>query len=194
MPRAAHSSTKRRASFSSPSAFATSASSPRSQLICPRPRRRPREKRQPFPSVAKRLSKILAEAGLASRRGSERLIAEGRVAVNGRLVTTQGTTADPERDRITVDGRPLGAPEPKRYVLLNKPRGYLTSRTDPRGRPVVLDFVREERVRLFPVGRLDFDAEGLLLLTNDGDLAQRLLHPRFGMKRVYEVEVDGRVT
>ena len=141
----------------------------------------------------KRLSKILAEAGLASRRGSERLIAEGRVAVNGQTVMAQGTTADPARDRITVDGRPLGAPEPKRYVLLNKPRGFLTSRIDPRGRPVVLDFVREERVRLFPVGRLDFDAEGLLLLTNDGDLAQRLLHPRFGMRRVYEVEVEGRV-
>ncbi len=141
----------------------------------------------------KRLSKILAEAGLASRRGSERLIAEGRVAVNGQVVTVQGSTADPERDRITVDGRPLRAPEPKRYVLLNKPRGYLTSRVDPRGRPVVLDLVREERVRLFPVGRLDFDAEGLLLLTNDGDLAQRLLHPRFGMRRVYEVEVEGRV-
>lgn len=144
--------------------------------------------------MEKRLSKILAEAGLASRRGSERLIAEGRVAVNGRVVTAQGTRADPERDRITLDGRPLLAPEPKRYVLLNKPRGFLTSRTDPRGRPVVLDLVQHERVRLFPVGRLDFDAEGLLLLTNDGDLAQRLLHPRFGIRRVYEVEVEGRVT
>jgi len=144
--------------------------------------------------VQKRLSKILAEAGLASRRGSERLIAEGRVTVNGETVTAQGTAADPARDRITVDGRPLAGPEPKRYLLLNKPRGYLTSRSDPRGRPVVLDLVREERFRLFPVGRLDFDAEGLLLLTNDGDLAQRLLHPRFGMRRVYEVEVQGRVS
>lgn len=144
--------------------------------------------------MEKRLNKILAEAGLASRRGSERLIAEGRVAVNGQVVTLQGAAADPERDRITVDGRPLGAPEPKRYVLLNKPRGYLTSRMDPRGRPVVLDLVRGERVRLFPVGRLDFDAEGLLLLTNDGALAQRLLHPRFGIRRVYEVEVEGRVS
>lgn len=144
--------------------------------------------------MEKRLSKILAEAGLASRRGSERLIAEGRVTVNGETVTAQGTTADPARDRITVDGRPLAGPEPKRYLLLNKPRGYLTSRSDPRGRPVVLDLVREERFRLFPVGRLDFDAEGLLLLTNDGDLAQRLLHPRFGMRRVYEVEVQGRVS
>ncbi|MBI4589754.1 MAG: rRNA pseudouridine synthase [Candidatus Rokubacteria bacterium] len=143
--------------------------------------------------MAKRLSKILAEAGLASRRGSERLIAEGRVAVDGQTVTAQGTTADPARDRITVDGRPLPAPEPKRYLLLNKPRGYLTSRSDPRGRPVVLDLVREERARLFPVGRLDFDAEGLLLLTNDGDVAQRLLHPRFGIVRVYEVAVVGHV-
>ena len=144
--------------------------------------------------MEKRLSKILAEAGLASRRGSERLIAEGRVTVNGQPVTAQGTTADPARDKIAVDGCPLGAPEPKRYLLLNKPRGFLTSRIDPRGRPVVFDLVRQERFRLFPVGRLDFDAEGLLLLTNDGDLAQRLLHPRFGIRRVYEVEVEGRVS
>jgi pseudouridine synthase len=143
--------------------------------------------------VEKRLSKILAEAGLASRRGSERLIADGRVAVNGQTITAQGTTADPARDRITVDGRPVGAAEPKRYVLLNKPRGYITSRVDPRGRPVVLDLLGGERARLFPVGRLYFDAEGLLLLTNDGDLAQRLLHPRFGLRRVYEVEVEGYV-
>ena len=144
--------------------------------------------------MEKRLSKILAEAGLASRRGSERLIAEGRVTVNGQAVTTQGTSAHPGRDRILVDGRPLPGVEPKRYVLLNKPRGYLTTRSDPRGRPVVLDLVKHERARLFPVGRLDLDAEGLLLLTNDGALAQRLLHPRFGIERVYEVEVEGRVT
>lgn len=143
--------------------------------------------------MGKRLSKILAEAGLASRRGSERLIAQGRVAVNGQTVTTQGAKADPGRDHITVDGRPVASPEPKRYLLLHKPRGYLTTRSDPRGRPVVLDLAREERVRLFPVGRLDFDAEGLLLLTNDGALAQRLLHPRFGVERVYEVDVEGRL-
>ncbi len=144
--------------------------------------------------MEKRLSKILAEAGLASRRSSERLIAEGRVTVNGQTVAAQGTTADPARDRIAVDGQPLPAPEPKRYLLLNKPRGYLTSRSDPRGRPVVLDLVKRERIRLFPVGRLDFDTEGLLLLTNDGDLAQRLLHPRFGIARVYEAEVEGHVS
>jgi pseudouridine synthase len=143
--------------------------------------------------VEKRLSKILAEAGIASRRGSERLIAEGRVSLNGLIVTIPGTTADWARDRIAVDGRLLPGPERKRYLLLHKPRGYLTSRTDPRGRPVVLDLVRDEPVRLFPVGRLDLDAEGLLLLTNDGALAQRLLHPRFGVARVYEVEVEGHV-
>lgn len=143
--------------------------------------------------MEKRLSKILAEAGLASRRGSERLIAQGRVTVNDRPVTTQGTSADPARDLIRVDGRPLPRVEPRRYLLLNKPPGYLTTRSDPRGRPVVLDLVGRERVRLFPVGRLDFDAEGLLLLTNDGALAQRLLHPRFEIPRVYEVEVVGRV-
>ncbi|MBI4241730.1 MAG: rRNA pseudouridine synthase [Candidatus Rokubacteria bacterium] len=141
-----------------------------------------------------RLSKILAEAGLASRRGSERLISDGRVTINGTVVTAPGTPADPLRDRITVDGQPLPPPEPKRYLLLHKPRGYVTSRRDPRQRPVVLDLVRDARVRLFPVGRLDFDCEGLLLLTNDGELAHRLLHPRFGVPRVYETEVEGRVT
>lgn len=141
-----------------------------------------------------RLSKILAEAGLASRRGSERLITEGRVTVNGQVVTAPGTTADPARDRIHVDGKPLPPPQPKRYLLLHKPRGYVTTRHDPQGRPVVLSLVREARARLFPVGRLDFDAEGLLLLTNDGELANRLLHPRFGVPRVYEVEVAGRIS
>lgn len=141
-----------------------------------------------------RLNKILAEAGLASRRGSERLLVEGRVAVNGQVVTAPGATADPHRDRIEVDGKPLPPPQPKRYLLLHKPRGYVTSRHDPQGRPVVLSLVREERARLFPVGRLDFDAEGLLLLTNDGELAHRLLHPRFGVPRVYEAEVAGRIS
>ena len=141
-----------------------------------------------------RLSKVLAEAGLASRRESERLFLAGRVSVNGETVTSPGVRVDPHRDRIVVDGRPLPPPEPKRYLLLHKPRGYLTSRSDPRGRPVVMDLVGRERVRLFPVGRLDADAEGLLLLTNDGFLAERLLHPRFRVPRVYEVEVKGRVS
>lgn len=144
--------------------------------------------------MQRRLNKILAEAGLASRRGSERFIQEGRVSVNGVRVAAPGTLVDPAHDRIQVDGHPLPTPEPKRYLLLHKPRGYMSSRTDPRKRPVVLDLVGAERVRLFPVGRLDFDAEGLLLLTNDGALAHRLLHPRFGMPRVYEAEVQGLLT
>lgn len=131
---------------------------------------------------------------MASRRGSERLIAEGRVFVNGRTAGDPGTTADPTTDLILVDGRALTSPEPKRYVLLYKPAGYLTTLSDPRGRPAIPDLVRGERARLFPVGRLDIDAEGLLLLTNDGELAHRLLHPRYRIPRVYEVEVRGNVT
>jgi len=140
-----------------------------------------------------RISKILAHAGLASRRGSERLITEGRVTVNGVVVTAPGATADPRHDRIAVDGQLIPPPEPKQYLLLHKPRGYLTSRWDPQERPVVLDLLPAKRTRLFPVGRLDFDCEGLLLLTNDGELAYRLLHPRFGILRVYEAEVEGHV-
>jgi pseudouridine synthase len=141
-----------------------------------------------------RLNKILAQAGLASRRGSDRLIAEGRVTINGTVVTEPGTIADPTRDEIAVDGRPIPRPQAKQYLLLHKPRGYLTSRHDPRGRPIVFDLISDTGARLFPVGRLDFDSEGLLLLTNDGALAHRLLHPRYGIPRVYEAEVEGRVS
>ena len=140
-----------------------------------------------------RLHKLLAEAGVASRRAAERLIAAGRVRVNGVLVVEPGTQADPLRDTVEVDGRPLPRAEPKRYVLLHKPRGYLTTREDPRGRPRVFDLVPELGVRLHSVGRLDFDAEGLLLLTNDGDLTFRLTHPRHGIRRVYHVLVEGRL-
>lgn len=140
-----------------------------------------------------RLHKLIAEAGIASRRAAERLIAEGRVRVNGLAVTELGAHADPVHDRIEVDGRPLPRVEPKRYVLLHKPRGYLTTRDDPRGRPRVFDLVPELGVRLHSVGRLDFDAEGLLLLTNDGALTFHLTHPRHGVRRVYHVLVEGRV-
>jgi 23S rRNA pseudouridine2605 synthase len=141
--------------------------------------------------LAVRLQKLLAKAGVASRRGAERLIAEGRVSVNGVPVTEPGVHADPARDRIEVDGRPLPGAEAKRYVLLHKPRGFLTTRDDPRGRPRVFDLVPELGVRLHPVGRLDFDAEGLLLLTNDGALTYHLTHPRHGVRRVYHVLVGG---
>jgi 23S rRNA pseudouridine2605 synthase len=140
-----------------------------------------------------RLHKLIAEAGIASRRAAERLIAEGRVRVNGVAVTELGAHADPAQDRIEVDGRPLPRVELKRYVLLHKPRGFLTTRDDPRGRPRVFDLVPELGVRLHSVGRLDFDAEGLLLLTNDGALTFHLTHPRHGVRRVYHVLVEGRV-
>lgn len=140
-----------------------------------------------------RLHKLLAEAGVASRRAAERLIAAGRVRVNGVAVVEPGAHADPMRDAVEVDGRPLPKAEPKRYVLLHKPRGFLTTRDDPRDRPRVFDLVPELGVRLHSVGRLDFDAEGLLLLTNDGALTYRLTHPRHGVRRVYHVLVEGRL-
>jgi 23S rRNA pseudouridine2605 synthase len=139
-----------------------------------------------------RLNKILAQAGLTSRRGGDRLIAEGHVAVDGVVTRNQATLADPDVDLITVDGRALPPAEPRRYVLLNKPRGYVTTLSDPQGRPVVADLVTTG-VRLYPVGRLDWDVEGALILTNDGPLTHRLLHPRYGLPRVYEAEVAGMV-
>ncbi|PYM40863.1 MAG: pseudouridine synthase [Candidatus Rokuibacteriota bacterium] len=139
-----------------------------------------------------RLNKILAQAGLGSRRRADGLIAEGHVAVNGVVTRNLATLADPDADRITVDGRPVPPPEARHYLLLNKPRGYVTTLSDPRGRPVVADLVDVD-ARVYPVGRLDWDVEGALLLTNDGALTHRLLHPRYGLPRVYEAEVAGRV-
>jgi len=140
-----------------------------------------------------RLNKLLAQAGLTSRRGAERLIVAGRVTVNGDVTRELGTVADPAVDDVRVDGQPLGDAETKRYVLLHKPAGYVSSRQDPEGRPVVTELV-PSAVRLYPVGRLDVDVEGALLLTNDGALTHRLLHPRYGLPRVYEAEVEGVVT
>jgi 23S rRNA pseudouridine2605 synthase len=139
-----------------------------------------------------RLNKILAQAGLTSRRGGDRLILDGRVAVNGGVIREPGTLADPDVDAITVDGRPLTAAEAKHYILLHKPSGYVTTVSDPQGRPVVADLVRVS-ARLYPVGRLDWDVEGVLLMTNDGALTHRLLHPRYELERVYEAEVAGTV-
>jgi pseudouridine synthase len=140
-----------------------------------------------------RLNKVLARAGLASRRGADRLILEGRVTVNESAATNPGTLVDPAVDRVCVDGRPVPAAPSLCYVLLNKPAGYVSSRSDPRGRPVVTDLLRGVRARVYPVGRLDADVEGLLLLTNDGALTHRLLHPRYGLARVYEATVAGTV-
>lgn len=140
-----------------------------------------------------RLAKILARAGLTSRRGADALIAAGRVRINGAVRADAGAQADPERDLVTLDGRPVPAAASPVYLLLNKPRGYVTSRRDPEGRPVVLDLLLPGTARVFPVGRLDYDTEGLLLLTNDGELANRLLHPRHEVARVYQADVEGRV-
>jgi len=138
-----------------------------------------------------RLQKIISAAGVASRRAAEKLIEEGRVQVNGATVTELGTKADPDTDDIRVDERRIKQPQRQRYLLLNKPRGYVTTRSDPEHRTTVLDLLKGVREYVYPVGRLDFDSEGLLLLTNDGDLAATLMHPRHEVERVYEAQVLG---
>jgi 23S rRNA pseudouridine2605 synthase len=142
------------------------------------------------PSVA-RLQKILSAAGIASRRAAEALILNGRVSVNGATIVELGTKADPARDDIRVDGQRVRAVARHRYILLNKPRGYMTTRKDPEHRPTVLDLLPEVREYIYPVGRLDYDSEGLLLLTNDGELAARLLHPSHEVEREYHARVRG---
>ena len=138
-----------------------------------------------------RLQKILSQAGVASRRASEQLMTEGRVTVNGATIRELGTKADPAVDDIRVDGRRVKVAATRRYLLLNKPRGYVSTRSDPERRPTVIDLLRGVREYVYPVGRLDFESEGLLILTNDGDLAARLTHPRHGVPRVYDVRVLG---
>jgi pseudouridine synthase len=138
-----------------------------------------------------RLQKILSQAGIASRRASEQLMLDGRVTVNGETIRELGTKAEPGRDDIRVDGRRIKIAEHHVYVLLNKPRGYVTTRSDPQKRPTVIDLLKGVREYIYPVGRLDYDSEGLLILTNDGDLAARLTHPRHGVPRVYEARVLG---
>lgn len=137
-----------------------------------------------------RLHKIIARAGVASLRASERLIEDGRVQVNGRIVTTPGAVALPQ-DEIVIDGRRIETTSAPRYVLLNKPPLVVSTAHDEMGRTTVVDIVGAPE-RLYPVGRLDRESEGLLLLTNDGALAERMMHPRFGMHKTYEVDVDGR--
>lgn len=144
-----------------------------------------------------RLQKILSAAGVASRRKAEELILEGRVQVNGKVVTELGTRADLEHDHIRVDGKLLHGREQQRYYMLNKPRGYVTTLSDPENRPTVMDLMqkkrgpRADRVRLYPVGRLDYLSEGLLLMTNDGDLANRLSKAAAGVEKTYLVKVAG---
>lgn len=137
-----------------------------------------------------RLQKILSAAGVASRRAAERLITEGRVSVNGRTILELGAKADPGAD-IRVDGRRINKPAALRYILLNKPIGVVTTRSDPERRPTVLTVLGGLAEYVYPVGRLDYDSEGLLLLTNDGELAARLTHPRHEVPKVYEARVRG---
>ncbi len=142
--------------------------------------------------MKERLQKILSARGVASRRASEELIREGKVTVNG-LTASLGDTADPEADRIEIEGRALPAPESHVYILLNKPRGYVTTLSDEKGRPNAAQLVKDCGVRVYPVGRLDMDSEGLLLFTNDGEFANRLMHPREEVKKVYQVWCTGYV-
>ena len=140
-----------------------------------------------------RLQKFLASAGIASRRESEKIIQGGRVEVNGRTVTLLGTRVDPERDVVRVDGRRVRPESHRVAYLLFKPRGFITTTSDPEGRPTVLELLRGVRERVFPVGRLDWNSEGLLILTNDGDLANRLTHPSNHIPKIYRVKVKGQI-
>lgn len=142
--------------------------------------------------MKQRLQKVLAQAGLASRRTAEQWIEQGRVRINGD-VAELGQSADPLTDLIEVDGRRLGGQERKYYIMLYKPTGVVTTLKDPEGRPVVTDLVKDIPARLFPVGRLDVNTEGLLLLTNDGELANHLAHPRHKVEKTYLVRVRGEV-
>ena len=143
--------------------------------------------------MADRLQKILSAAGISSRRAAEELIRQGRVSVNGQTVTELGTKADAAADDIRVDGRRVKPAGRRVYILMNKPRGYITSRSDPQHRPTVIDLLKDHGIReyVYPVGRLDYDSEGLLLLTSDGDLAAHLTHPSHEVEREYHVQVRG---
>ena len=141
-------------------------------------------------SEAERIQKVLAAAGVASRRAVEEMVVEGRITVNGQLARL-GQRVDPDRDAVEVDGVPVGLRADLVYYLVNKPNGVVTTASDPQGRPTVVDMVPGDP-RVFPVGRLDADSEGLLLLTNDGDLTHRLTHPSFGVEKEYLAQVDGR--
>ncbi len=146
------------------------------------------------PAELERLQKVLAEAGVASRRNSEQLILQRRVRVNGEVVTEMGTRIDPAHDVISVDNKPLPLRDPheeKLYIALHKPRGYVTTADDEQGRETVLDLLGDVGKRVYPVGRLDNNSEGLLLLTNDGDLTFRLTHPSYKVEKEYEVQTDG---
>jgi 23S rRNA pseudouridine2605 synthase len=142
--------------------------------------------------TTERLQKVLAGAGVASRRKAEELIAAGHVRVNGAIVSEMGAKVDPRRDKIEVDGRAIAAEKPITLVL-NKPRGVVSTVRDPEGRPTVAELVRDVDARLYPVGRLDWATSGALLMTNDGDLAHSLTHPKFGVEKTYHVKLQGAI-
>src|SRR5580704_9597090 len=141
-----------------------------------------------------RLQKLLAHAGIASRRKAEQLILEGRVKVNGAVITELGSKADPERDHIKVDGKRVSAPEKPVYLAMNKPRNCVTTVSDPEGRATVIDLLRGIKARVYPVGRLDYHSEGLLLLTNDGEFAKRITAAGTHVVKIYVVKVNGTLT
>jgi 23S rRNA pseudouridine2605 synthase len=139
-----------------------------------------------------RLQKIMAACGVASRRKAEEMIAARRVTLNGKVVTEQGTKADPQRDEVCVDGIPLRSPERLVYFALHKPKGYVTTVSDPAGRPTVMQLMKDCPERVYPVGRLDYASEGLLLMTNDGDLAQKLMKAGSHVAKTYLVKISGQ--
>ncbi|MBI3811730.1 MAG: rRNA pseudouridine synthase [Nitrospirae bacterium] len=144
--------------------------------------------------MLERLQKIISRAGVASRRKAEELMTAGAVTVNGRVVHELGSKADSERDHIKVSGKLINPKQPKAYLMLNKPREVVTTLSDPMGRVTVKELLRGVRIRVYPVGRLDYDSEGLLLLTNDGELVQKMLHPSFEVPKTYEIKVRGVLT
>ena len=140
-----------------------------------------------------RLNKLIADSGLASRRHADRMIEEGLVTVNGKRVYELGIKVDPSADRILVEGKPLRKPlAQKLYIVLNKPKGVLTTMDDPHERPTIAEYLGDVPTRVFPVGRLDWDSEGMLLLTNDGDFANKVMHPKAEVTKTYLVKLDGQ--
>ena len=168
----------------------TSPKVPKTTVFQPHPAGPQEDLGQPKP-VLERLHKFLARSGIASRRQGENLIREGRVQVDGQVVDQVGVQIDPEKVNVTVDGRLVQPPARLRTIMLHKPAGYVTTMADPQGRRKVTDLLAGQAQRLFPVGRLDYDATGLLLLTNDGDLANRLMHPRYKVPKTYRVTLAG---
>ncbi len=139
-----------------------------------------------------RLNKLLAERGLASRRGADKMIEEGQVVVNGKKVYELGIKVNPNKDKIVVDGKPIKSKGENLYIMFNKPKNVITSMTDPLDRTTVADFMEDVPTRVFPIGRLDWDSEGLIILTNDGDYAQKVMHPKTEVTKTYHVKLDGQ--